>query len=107
MQMREGAWTWASVLFAVPGFVLITPIFYLVYVMMTLHMAGPLLTLGALALSLIFPMVCTPRDNGDRFLVPVVMNDRRRGAGEWRGDREWDKEPVPLSHPCPKGGMLT
>lgn len=64
IQMREGSWTWASVLFAVPGFVLITPIFYLVYVMMTLHMAGPLLTVGALALSLIFPMVCTPRDKG-------------------------------------------
>ena len=42
--------------------------FYLVYIMMTLHMAGPLLTVGALALSLIFPMVCTPRDKGTGFL---------------------------------------
>ncbi|GGH31386.1 hypothetical protein GCM10008013_35080 [Paenibacillus segetis] len=64
LQMRKGEWIWVSVLFAVPGFVLITPIFYLVYVMMTLHMAGPLLTVSALALSLIFPMVCTPRDRG-------------------------------------------
>lgn len=61
VQMREGAWTWASVLFAVPGFVLITPIFYIVYVMMTLNMAGPLLTVGALALSLIYPIFCTPK----------------------------------------------
>lgn len=53
---REGAWTWLATLFAVPGIVLVTPIFYLVYMMMTLDMAGALMTLAALACTLIYPV---------------------------------------------------
>lgn len=57
-RMEQGAWTWVSVLFAVPGLILFTPILYLVYMLMTLDMAGILLTVAALALSLIFPVFC-------------------------------------------------
>ena len=53
---REGRWTWLAALFAVPGLVLFTPIFYLVYMMMTLDMAGALMTVVALASTLIYPV---------------------------------------------------
>ncbi|WP_314591527.1 M20/M25/M40 family metallo-hydrolase [Paenibacillus terrigena] len=55
-QCREERWTWLAALFAVPGLVLITPIFYLVYMMMTLNMAGALMTVVALASTLIYPV---------------------------------------------------
>nr|WP_280521148.1 M20/M25/M40 family metallo-hydrolase [Paenibacillus mangrovi] len=57
--MREGAWTWISVLFAAPGFILFTPIWYLVSVMMTLELAGILAVLVSIAFSLVFPVFCT------------------------------------------------
>ncbi|UVI30293.1 M20/M25/M40 family metallo-hydrolase [Paenibacillus spongiae] len=56
--MREGAWAWPSALFAMPGILLFTPILYLVFVMMTLDMAGPLITVAALACTLIYPLFC-------------------------------------------------
>ncbi|MGF7047210.1 hypothetical protein J2T13_001715 [Paenibacillus sp. DS2015] len=59
LAMREGAWTWTSVLFAVPGFILLTPIGYLMYILLTLHSAGVLMAVVTLALSLIFPVICT------------------------------------------------
>lgn len=58
--MRADAWEWISVLFAIPGFVLFTPIFYIIFHMMTLHIAGILLTISALVLTLIFPVFCSP-----------------------------------------------
>jgi len=54
--MGDGASKWASVLSAVPGFLLFTPILYLVFVMMTLDMANALLTISALACTLIYPL---------------------------------------------------
>lgn len=57
-RMEQGAWTWVSALFAIPGLILFTPILYLVYMMMTLDVAGILFTVAALALSLIFPVCC-------------------------------------------------
>ncbi|GGG00055.1 M20/M25/M40 family metallo-hydrolase [Paenibacillus aceti] len=58
--MEEEARVWLSVVLAVPGFVLLTPIVYLVYYLMTLDKAGTLMVIAALALSLIFPLFCRP-----------------------------------------------
>lgn len=58
--MEEEARNWLSTLFAVPGFVLLTPICYLVYYLMTLGMAGTIMVIAALAISLIFPLFCKP-----------------------------------------------
>ncbi|MFD1268341.1 M20/M25/M40 family metallo-hydrolase [Paenibacillus motobuensis] len=59
--MEEEARGWLSTLFAVPGFVLLTPICYLIYYLLTLNMAGALMVIAALAFSLIFPLFCRPR----------------------------------------------
>lgn len=59
--MEEEARNWLSTLFAVPAFVLLTPICYLVYYLLTLGMAGALMVIAALAFSLIFPLFCRPR----------------------------------------------
>ncbi|MFX3632723.1 MAG: M20/M25/M40 family metallo-hydrolase [Candidatus Pristimantibacillus sp.] len=55
-QLSKGAWIWTSTLFAVPGFLLFAPICFLVYIMMTLDMAGALMTVVALAFTLIYPV---------------------------------------------------
>ena len=52
----EGVSKWASAVFAMPGFVLFAPICYLVYILMTLHMSEVLLTVAALAFTLIYPI---------------------------------------------------
>ncbi|TVY02015.1 M28 family peptidase [Cohnella terricola] len=56
--MREGAWSWVSALFATPGIMLFSPIIYLVSIMMTLELAGPLMAVCALACTLIYPLFC-------------------------------------------------
>jgi len=58
--MEDEARSWLSTLFAVPGFVLLAPICYLVYYLMTLGMAGALMVIVALGLSLIFPLFSRP-----------------------------------------------
>lgn len=50
---------WTSAIFAAPGFILFTPICYMVFVMMTLMMAGELMVFATIALSLVFPVFCT------------------------------------------------
>ena len=52
----EGVSKWASAVFAMPGFVLFAPICYLVFILMTLHMSEVLLTVAALAFTLIYPI---------------------------------------------------
>ncbi|WMT40833.1 hypothetical protein RE628_27695 [Paenibacillus sp. D2_2] len=64
--MEEEARGWLSTLFAVPGFVLLAPICYLVYYLMTLGMAGALMVIATLAFSLIFPLFCRPCLNRKR-----------------------------------------
>ncbi|MCC3372542.1 M20/M25/M40 family metallo-hydrolase [Cohnella sp. REN36] len=54
--LREGDWTWPAVLSAMPGYLLFTPIVYLVFVMITLDAAGAVLTIAALAVTLIYPL---------------------------------------------------
>ncbi|MBW7455518.1 hypothetical protein K0U00_15940, partial [Paenibacillus sepulcri] len=63
----EGARSWVSTLFALPGILLFTPILYLVFVLMTLDLAGALITFAALSSTLIYPLFCRmPRDHGHR-----------------------------------------
>lgn len=50
--------SWTSAVFSVPGFILFSPICYLVFVMMTLMMAGELMVFATMALSLVFPVFC-------------------------------------------------
>jgi len=61
LQLRKDTSSWTSVLFSVPGFILLTPIVYIVYNMMTLMMSGALLTLAALGLTLIYPVFCSKK----------------------------------------------
>lgn len=58
--IEEEARSWLTTLSAVPGFVLLAPICYLVYYLMTLGMASVLMVIAALAFSLIFPLFCRP-----------------------------------------------
>ena len=55
---REGSWTWISAVFATAGFILLTPMIRLVNDMMTLDLAGILMTVSGLAFTLIYPVFC-------------------------------------------------
>ncbi|WP_410769124.1 M20/M25/M40 family metallo-hydrolase [Fontibacillus sp. BL9] len=57
--VREGSTGWSSALFAMPGLILFSPICYLVFVLMTIMMAGELMVMATLAFSLVFPACCT------------------------------------------------
>ena len=54
----DGASMWASALSALPEFVLFAPISYLIYILMTLHMAEVIITVAALTFTLIYPLYC-------------------------------------------------
>jgi hypothetical protein len=58
IRLKGDAGKWVSVFFAMPGMLLFAPICYLIYILMTLQIAGALLTVIALAFTLIFPLVC-------------------------------------------------
>ncbi|WP_239618915.1 M20/M25/M40 family metallo-hydrolase [Cohnella mopanensis] len=66
---REGAWNWLSVLFATPGILLFTPILYLVLVLMTLDLAGVLITIAALPCTLIYPLFCRMPMQGNEVIL--------------------------------------
>ncbi|AOZ90922.1 M20/M25/M40 family metallo-hydrolase [Paenibacillus crassostreae] len=55
---REGSLTWISAVFATVGFILLTPMIRLVNDMMTLDLAGILMTVSGLAFTLIYPVFC-------------------------------------------------
>ncbi|MBB6671923.1 M20/M25/M40 family metallo-hydrolase [Cohnella nanjingensis] len=64
--LRKGAWIWASALSAMPGILLFAPILYLAFVLMTLDMAGALMTVAALVCTLIYPLFCrVPKQGQD------------------------------------------
>nr|WP_301539655.1 M20/M25/M40 family metallo-hydrolase [Paenibacillus sp. NEAU-GSW1] len=55
---KKAASTWLSALFAAPGLMMLTPICYLIYMMMTMQMAAAIVTIAAFAFTLIFPIGC-------------------------------------------------
>lgn len=57
-RMRGEGTKWASAVSSMTGFIMFAPICYLVYVMLTLHIAEMLMTVIALAFTLIFPLYC-------------------------------------------------
>jgi len=59
LYVRTDLWEWISVVFAIPGIVLFTPIFFIVFNMLTLNIAGVLFTIPAIVLTLIFPVFCS------------------------------------------------
>ncbi|WP_157265962.1 M20/M25/M40 family metallo-hydrolase [Paenibacillus sp. FJAT-27812] len=61
IRQKGDAGKWGSVFFAMPGLLLFAPVCYLIYVLMTLQLAGALLTVIALAFTLIFPVICKGR----------------------------------------------
>ncbi|MNK28782.1 Aminopeptidase YwaD precursor [compost metagenome] len=56
----EGIWTWSSLCFSLPGFLLMTPICYIVYILITLQMAPAVMVLPAIAMTLIYPLMSRP-----------------------------------------------
>jgi hypothetical protein len=58
IRMRTDERKWGSVFFAMPGLLLFAPICYLIYVLMTLQLAAALLSIVALAVTLIYPVFC-------------------------------------------------
>lgn len=58
LRMQKNGGKWPAIISALPGFIMFAPICYLVYVMVTLHNAEMLMTLVALAFTLIFPVYC-------------------------------------------------
>lgn len=63
---------WSSVISAIPGFVLFAPIIYLVYSLLTLHKAGVLLGIAALAITLIIPVFTAWRGKAS-WIIPSVL----------------------------------
>ncbi|RUT35560.1 M20/M25/M40 family metallo-hydrolase [Paenibacillus zeisoli] len=60
LAMKEGSWTWFSLGFSLPGFLLMTPICYIVYILVTLQVAPAVMVLPAIALTLIYPLISRP-----------------------------------------------
>lgn len=58
--LSESSWTWFSLFFSLPGFLLMTPICYIVYILATLQVAPAVMVLPALALTLIYPLMSRP-----------------------------------------------
>ncbi|WP_433943010.1 M20/M25/M40 family metallo-hydrolase [Paenibacillus sp. SN-8-1] len=74
--MTEGRWRWLSLCFSLPGFLLMTPICYIVYILITLQVAPAVIVLPALAVTLLFPSMSRPSNK-----IPIILAKDRHSKG--------------------------